>query len=95
MYANQVANHLSVIKIIDFLKKNFTSTPVIVLENSQAVTAYSLSKIKNEFLDIGYKRRSHAGIAQSQVKIDQLEKAREYLSLMRERLSNGLYRFFD
>jgi len=53
VYANQVANHLSVINIINFLKKNFTSTPLVVLENSQAVTAYSLSKIKNEFLDIG------------------------------------------
>ena len=53
VYANQVANHLSVINIIKFLKKNFTSTPIIVLENSQAVTAYSLSNIKNEFLDIG------------------------------------------
>ncbi len=53
VYANQVANHLSVTNIINFLKKNFTSTPVVVLENSQAVTAYSLSKIKNEFLDIG------------------------------------------
>ena len=53
VYANQVANHLSVIDIVNFLKKNFTSTPIIVLENSQAVTAYSLSKIKNEFFDIG------------------------------------------
>ncbi len=53
VYANQVANHLSVTDIVNFLKKNFTSTPIIVLENSQAVTAYSLSKIKNEFLDIG------------------------------------------
>ena len=53
VYANQVANHLSVINIVKFLKKNFTSTPIIVLENSQAVTAYSLSNIKNEFLDIG------------------------------------------
>ena len=53
VYANQVANHLSVINIINFLKKNFISTPVVVLENSQAVTAYSLSKIKNELLDIG------------------------------------------
>ena len=53
VYANQVANHLSVTNIINFLKKNFTSIPVVVLENSQAVTAYSLSKIKNEFFDIG------------------------------------------
>ena len=53
VYANQVANHLSVINIVKFLKKNFSSTSIVVLENSQAVTAYSLSKTKNEFLDIG------------------------------------------
>ena len=53
VYANQVANHLSVINIVNFLKKNFTDKPIVVLENSQAVTSYSLSKIRNEFLDIG------------------------------------------
>ena len=53
VYANQVANHLSVIRIIKYLKENFNTKPVIVLENSQAVTAYSLSVIRNEFLNIG------------------------------------------
>lgn len=53
VYANQVANHLSVIRIIKYLKKKYPNIPVSVLENSQAVTAYSLSKIKKEFLDIG------------------------------------------
>ena len=53
IYANQVANHLSVITIAKFLKKNYLNIPVVILENSQAVTAYSLSKVKDEFLNIG------------------------------------------
>jgi anaerobic magnesium-protoporphyrin IX monomethyl ester cyclase len=53
VYANQVANHLSVVEIIKYLKKKYPNIPISVLENSQAVTAYSLSKIRKEFLDIG------------------------------------------
>jgi len=53
VYANQVANHLSVTYIVKYLKKKYPDTPVAVLENSQAVTAYSLSKVRNEFFDIG------------------------------------------
>ena len=53
IYANQVANHLSVVEIIKYLKKTYKNIPIIILENSQAVTAYSLSKIKNEFLNLG------------------------------------------
>ena len=37
----------------NFLKKNYLNIPVVILENSQAVTAYSLSKVKDEFLNIG------------------------------------------
>ena len=51
--ANQVANHISILKIIKFLKKKYKKVPIVILENSQAVTAYSLSKIKDEFLNIG------------------------------------------
>ena len=53
VYANQVANHLSVVNIISFLKKNFKSIPIVILENSQAVTAYSLSDVRKEFLELG------------------------------------------
>ena len=53
VYANQVANHLSIINIIKFLKERFPNIPLVILENSQAVTAYSLNEIKNEFLQIG------------------------------------------
>ena len=51
--ANQVGNHISILNIIKFLKKKFSKKPIIILENSQAVTAYSLSKIKEEFIDLG------------------------------------------
>ena len=51
--ANQVGNHISILKIIKFLKIKHKEIPIIILENSQAVTAYSLSEIKDEFLKLG------------------------------------------
>ena len=51
--ANQVGNHISILNIIKFLKNKYKETPISILENSQAVTAYSLSKIKDEFLKLG------------------------------------------
>ena len=51
--ANQVGNHISILNIIKFLKKKYKEIPISILENSQAVTAYSLSKIKDEFLKLG------------------------------------------
>ena len=51
--ANQISNHNSILNIIKFLKEKYKSTPIAILENSQAVTAYSLSKVKNEFLELG------------------------------------------
>lgn len=53
IYANQVANHKSVLDIISYLKKKYQHIPIVILENSQAVTAYSLSTIKKEFLNKG------------------------------------------
>ena len=51
--ANQVGNHISILNIIKFLKNRYKEIPITILENSQAVTAYSLSKIKDEFLKLG------------------------------------------
>ena len=51
--ANQVGNHISILNIIKFLKNKYKEVPISILENSQAVTAYSLSKIKDEFLKLG------------------------------------------
>lgn len=53
LYANQVINHESVIDIIKYLKKNYPLNKIILVENTQAVTAYSLRKIKDIFLNIG------------------------------------------
>lgn len=53
VYANQIINHISVLEIIKFLKLKHPNIPVIVIENTQAVTAYSLKKISNEFFNIG------------------------------------------
>jgi anaerobic magnesium-protoporphyrin IX monomethyl ester cyclase len=51
--ANQVGNHISILRIIKFLKKKYKGIPITILENSQAVTAYSLVKIKEEFFNLG------------------------------------------
>ena len=53
LYANQVINHISIINISKILKKKYPKTPLIVIENTQAVTAYSLKKVSKEFFDIG------------------------------------------
>ena len=52
VYANQVANHDSVLEITRYVKKYYNK-PVVILENSQAVTAYFLLKVKNDFLNAG------------------------------------------
>ncbi len=51
--ANQVGNHISILNIVKFLKNKYKEIPITILENSQAVTAYSLAKIKDEFLNLG------------------------------------------
>ena len=53
IFANQVINHISIIEIAKFLKLNYPKTPLIVVENTQAVTAYSLKKVSQEFFNIG------------------------------------------
>ncbi|MEW5894763.1 MAG: radical SAM protein [Candidatus Omnitrophota bacterium] len=42
IYANQLINHLSLIRIIQAIKKFSGALPIAILENSQAVTAYSV-----------------------------------------------------
>lgn len=53
VYANQIANHLSVIDIIRAVKQRFPDKPVVVLENTQAVTAYALRLVAEEFYAAG------------------------------------------
>ena len=53
IFANQIINHDNIISNIKFLKKNYPESKVVVVENSQAVTAYSLRKVKDIFFDVG------------------------------------------
>src|SRR3954452_10587115 len=45
VYANQLINHASVVEIIGAAKARFPHIPVVVLENTQAVTAYALQPV--------------------------------------------------
>lgn len=53
VYAINLTNHLSSMSIVETVKKKYPETPVIVVENTQAVTAYALSHVKHEFFTAG------------------------------------------
>ncbi len=53
IYANQLTNHISILEIISAIKNFCPQVPVIILENTQAVTAYSLEMVKKQFIDAG------------------------------------------
>ncbi len=53
LYANQLTNHLAVLKILRHLKERFPNIPKVVLENTQAVTAYALRFAAPEFYSAG------------------------------------------
>lgn len=53
VYAINLTNHLSTTGIVRALKPAYPDTPVIVLENTQAVTAYALSQVAPEFYAVG------------------------------------------
>jgi len=53
IYAINLTNHLSTIKIIQAIKAAKPSVKVVVLENTQAVTAYSLKIVAQEFYQSG------------------------------------------
>jgi len=53
IYAINLAAHNSLEELVILLRKNYPSSKIIVFENSQAVTAYSLKKIQKEILSIG------------------------------------------
>ena len=52
IYANQVINHDNICEIISYLKNEYPFNKIVLIENTQAVTAYSLRKVKNDFLKI-------------------------------------------
>ena len=53
VYAINLMNHASTIEIVEFVKNNRPNITVVVLENTQAVTAYSIQKISSEFYSAG------------------------------------------
>ena len=53
VYAINLTNHLSTMAIVNAVKESFPKTPVIVVENTQAVTAYALSQVKEEIFAAG------------------------------------------
>jgi len=53
VYAINLTSHLSLVKIIKEVRFRFLRIPIIILENTQAVTAYSLRRIQDELYDIG------------------------------------------
>tara|TARA_Y100000590_G_scaffold6290_1_gene8290 strand:- start:302 stop:1723 length:1422 start_codon:yes stop_codon:yes gene_type:complete len=53
IYAIHGNSHISIINIIKSIRKNFHHVPIIILENSNAVTAYSLKKAQKSFYDSG------------------------------------------
>lgn len=53
LYAISYMSHGELLSIVRRLKGVFPDTPVAILENSQAVTAYSLQRMVEPFLDAG------------------------------------------
>src|SRR5947209_700064 len=53
IYANQLINHASVAEIIRAAKTRFPQIPVVVLENTQAVTAYALRPVAKDLYEAG------------------------------------------
>ncbi len=53
VYAINLTNHLSTISIVRAVKANRPSAKLVVVENTQAVTAYALSEVASEFYAAG------------------------------------------
>ncbi|MFN8390795.1 MAG: radical SAM protein [Bdellovibrionota bacterium] len=53
LYAINLTYHMALVGIIRELKKQNPSRPIVVLENTQAVTAYSLRRVQEEFYKLG------------------------------------------
>ena len=52
LYAGNVISHTILLQIIRTIRKKYDE-PIILFENTQAVTAYSLVRVANDFLDAG------------------------------------------
>ncbi|MBI4017173.1 MAG: radical SAM protein [Candidatus Aenigmarchaeota archaeon] len=52
-YAGQVVSHTVHLDIIKALRKQFPATPITVVENTQSVVAYALTKVAEDFFSAG------------------------------------------
>lgn len=53
IYANQLINHSSIVEIIVAVKQSHPGVPVVLLENTQAVTAYALIPVADQLFAAG------------------------------------------
>ncbi len=53
VYAINLTNHLSTVATVKAIKSAMPKVPVVVVENTQAVTAYALSQVAGEFYAAG------------------------------------------
>jgi len=53
LYAINVTYHRAVIGILQKIKQTYPALPVIIMENTQAVTAYSLRRVQEDFYRAG------------------------------------------
>lgn len=53
LYAINLTCHRSLVDIAQSIRSRFSHIPIIVMENTQAVTAYSLRRLQEKFYDIG------------------------------------------
>lgn len=53
VYAINLTNHLSTVAIVMAIKSAIPTVPLVVVENTQAVTAYALSQVASEFYAAG------------------------------------------
>jgi radical SAM superfamily enzyme YgiQ (UPF0313 family) len=53
VYAINLTNHIAASHIVRALKQRRGSIPVVILENTQAVTAYALHEVKDTFFEAG------------------------------------------
>ncbi len=53
LYAINLTNHLSLVEFCEAIKKAYPQVPVVILENTQAVTAYALKHVASDFYKMG------------------------------------------
>ncbi len=53
VYAINLTNHNATMRIVEALRRAYPRVPLVVLENTQAVTAYALSQVAQEFYAAG------------------------------------------